>query len=344
MRGHVIDDEGSAMLSISLFTLFLMASISCFGAESDAPLCHVQVNMSAGSLPQNLKMQVFAADKRLAELTVPYTGSLVLPPLAPGEYRLQTGEGTNFITSGPLHVPKSGECEVSINILGHTDARSKLIEDDLDVEDLRVPRKARDRFEKGFGALQRGDLQEARKEFLEVVRLDPKLSRAYNVLGVISDQQQDRVAARGYFEKALELNPRSKSALMNLAKLCMLEKQYDAALALFERFRMGARDSADIHAMEADAYVKLGRYPEAIREAHAAHNLSHANWEMVHLIAATAYEALHQTQMAAAEYRLYLEESSNPEMRAVASRRLRELGGVAEASSPTAPMNSFLPR
>lgn len=331
------------MRFISLPMLLFVSSTLCFAAGAETRSCHVQVNMSSGSLPQDIKLQVFAADKRIAELPVLLTGSVILPPLAPGEYRLQTGEGTNFMTSGPLHVPESGACEYTINILGHADSKSKLVEDDLDVEDLRVPRKARERFEQGFATLQQGNLEEARKDFLEVIRLDPKLSRAYNVLGVISDQQMDRAGARQYFEKALELNPRSKPALMNMAKLSMREKQYDTALGLLERFRVGARETADVHAMEADAYLKLAKYPEAIREAQAAHRLSHANWETVHLIAATAYEALHQPQMAAIEYQLYLDESSNPEMRAVASRRIRELGGVAQASPAPIPINSLMP-
>jgi Flp pilus assembly protein TadD len=228
--------------------------------------------------------------------------------------------------------------------VGHADAKNQLVEDDLDVEDLRIPRKARERFEKGFAALQQGELEQAKVDFLEVTRLDPKLSRAYNVLGVISDQQTNRAAARQYFQKALELNPRSKAALMNLAKLCMVEKQYDAALGFLERFRAGSRDHADVYGMEADAYLKLHRYEDAIRAAQAAHRLSHENWDIVHLIAASAYEALHQPELAASEYRLYLDESSNPEMRAVALQKVRNLGGVAQQSQTTVPINSLMPR
>jgi tetratricopeptide (TPR) repeat protein len=291
-----------------------------------------------------MKLQVFAGDKNVSEMKVPFDGNVSLPPLAPGKYRVQTGEGANFLTSGPLNVPESGVCELHVNIVGHADTKNQLVEDDLDVEDLRIPRKARERFEKGFAAFQHGDLAEARKDFLEVTRLDPKLSRAYNVLGVIFDQQKDHAAARKYFEKALELNPRSKAALMNMAKLCMLEKQYDAALNFLERFRAGSRDHADVYGMEADAYLTLGRYQDAIRAAQAAHRLNHRNWDTVHLIAASAYEALHQPEMAASEYGLYLDESSNPEMRAVAFQKVRELSGVAQQNQTAVPMNSLLPR
>ncbi len=332
------------MRCIVYFASLLFASAFSVASTMEPRICHVQVNMSAGSVPTKMKLQVFTGNRRISEMKVPFDGNLFLPPLAPGEYRVQTGEGTNFVTSGPLHVPESGACELGVNVLGHADAKNQLVEDDLDVEDLRVPRKARDRFEKGFAAVQRGDLEEAKKDFLEVTRLDPKLSRAYNVLGLISDQQKNRAEAWQYFQKALELNPRSKMALMNLAKLCMLEKNYDAALGFLERFRVGSSEHADVYGMEADAYFKLGRYSEAIRAAQAAHRLNHQNWEVVHLIAAGSYEALHQPGMAAAEYGVYIDESSNPQMRAVASQKIRDLGRVAQQSQTTVPINSLMPR
>ena len=332
------------MRRIAICALLLLAS--CFGSESGLRTCRVQVTMSMGApIPQNLKLRVFAGEKRLSEQTVPFTGSALLPPLAPGEYRIQTGgAGSNFFTWGPLHVPETGACDFGINIIGHADASNRLVEDDLDVEDLRVPPKARERFEKGFAALQHGQLQDAKKEFLEVIKIDPRLSRAYNVLGSISDQQKDPIAARRYFEKALELNPRSKVALMNLARLCIVERQYESAISLMERFRVGTRETADVHAIEANAYLKLRNYPEAIREARAAHALWHVNWETVHLIAATAYEAMHQPEMAAAEYRTYMDESSNSAMRAVAAQKVRALESVVQQSQPAVPMNSLVPR
>ncbi|HWC18714.1 MAG TPA: tetratricopeptide repeat protein [Terriglobales bacterium] len=327
--------------------LFLSFSVLSFSSESELQVCHIQVIMSAGTpIPQNLPMQVFAGGKRLASFTIPFTGSMLLPPLAPGTYRIQTGgPGSNFFTSGPLHVPPAGPCEMGINITGRATANNQIVDDDVDVEDLRVSPKARAEFEKGFSALQRGDLDLAKKQFLEVTRLAPKLSRAYNVLGVISDQSGDRAAARKYFEKAVELNPHGKAALMNLIKLSMLEKQYEAALVLLEQYRVGLRDTADVHGIAANAYLKLGRYEEAIREARAAHNLPHTNWESVHVIAAAAYESIHEPAMASAEYRLYMDEASNPAMRTEVAQRIRELGAVAQQQSPVQmPMNSLAPR
>lgn len=323
-----------------LFTGFSLVS------ESQLQTCHVQVTLSnAEMLPPTLKLQIYQQNRRVAEATVPWNGSITLPPLAAGDYRAQTGGmGKNFLVSKPVHVPPAGPCEMGINIFGRADAKNKLVDDDLELEDLRVSSKARAAFRQAFADFQRGELEKARSGFLRVVQLAPRLSRAYNVLGVISDQLGDRKAGRQYFEKSLELNPRSKTTLMNLAKLLMLEKQFDAALELLERYRQGSPEIAEVHAMEADAYLNLGKYKEAIREASAAHNLPHVNWEMVHTIAARAYEALQQPELAAQEYRRYGEETSNPAMKAFVGQRIRDLSGELDREKATVEGNSFAPR
>jgi tetratricopeptide (TPR) repeat protein len=328
-----------------LLLVLLSTSAFAFGFDSELRTCHVHVIMSNGTaLPANLKLQIFAAGKRISEVEVPESGEVALP-LKAGEYRMQTGgAGTNFLTSGLLHVPMNGDCEAGINIVGRASADNRIAEDDVDIEDLRLSQKARDTFEHAFADFQHGELKKAAEGFLEVTKLAPRLSRTYNVLGVIADQQGDRASARDYFNRALELNPRSRAAMMNLIKLCMSEKQYEAALTLLERYRVGTRDDADVHALAANADLKLQKYDDAIREAHAAHSLSHLNWESVHVIAASAYEALHQPERAAEEFRIYLQETSNPAFRQMAQQKIRELENVAQQNSAAAPINSFVQR
>jgi len=333
-------------LVVVLFVLSLSISSFSYGS-SQSPLrtCHFQVAMSNGeTVPSNLRLQVFDGTNRVAQVGIPLTGA-ASQDLPVGDYRVQAGGiGANFLTSGPLHVPQSGECQFGITVDGRTDAANNIVEEDVDVEDLRISTKTRSLFQRAFTQLERGDLREAKASFLEVIRLAPRLSRAYNVLGVISDQQGDTRSGRQYFEKALELNPRSKAALMNLAKLSMIERKFEPALALLERYRIGTRDIADVHAMEAEAYLKLGKYNEAIREASAAHLLAHPNWASVHVIAAAAFEAIHQPDFAVREYQRYIEERPAEPMRERAAQRIRELTTVAAQQTTPPAMNSLMSR
>jgi Flp pilus assembly protein TadD len=326
--------------------LFLLGS-SIFSLASDSQLrsCHVQIVLSSGAIPPKLRLQVFNGMSRIREVRVPETGSTTITDLAPGDYRIQSGGlDANFLTTGPMHVPASGPCELGFTIVGRADSHNSLAEDDVDVEDLRVSSRARSLFQLAFAQFERGELQKSKDSFIEVTKLAPKLSRAYNILGVISNQQGDARSGRQYFEKALELNPRSKPALMNLAKLSIVERRFEDALAILERYRIGSPDVADVHAMEAEAYLKLGRYNEAIREAKAAHELPHPNWASVHVIAATSFEALHQPDHAVSEYRRFIEECNQQPLRERAERRISELTSVASQQPSEIPMNSLAVR
>lgn len=326
--------------------LLVGSSISSLAADLQPQSCRVQVLMSSGRLPAKLKLQIFDGNRRIREIRVPAGGSITIPDLAPGDYRMQTGGvDSNFLTAGPLHVPESGPCELGFTIVGRADSHNAFLEDDVEVEDLRLSPQARSLFQSAFTEFERGELQKARDSFVEVTRLAPKLSRAYNILGVICNQLGDQQSGRQYFEKALELNPRSKPALMNLAKLSIVERRFGEALTILERYRIGTPDIADIHAMEAEAFLKLGKYHEAIREAKASHSLPHANWATVHVIAAASFEALHQPDSAVAEYRQFIAESNQEPLRERAAQRINELNPLVVQQPTTAvPSNSLLER
>ena len=326
--------------------LVVGSSIPSLASHLQLQNCHVQVSMSSGAVPGKLKLQVFDGNRRIRELRVPENGSVVIPDLVPGDYRIQTGGvDTNFLTAGPVHVPESGPCELGFTISGRTDLHNALLEDEVEVEDLRVSSQVRSLFQSAFAEFERGELQKARDSFVEVIRIAPKLSRAYNILGVVCNQLGDQQSGRQYFEKALELNPRSKPALMNLAKLSIVERRFNDALSILERYRIGIPDIADTHAMEAEAFLKLGKYSDAIREAKASHALPHANWATVHVIAAASFEALHQPDSAVAEYRQFIAECNQQSLREQAARKIIELTPLVVQQPTTAvPLNSLLER
>ena len=328
-----------------LFAALLSFSLLTFGFDTQKFDCEVHVAMANGSrIPPNLRLQLFDQETRLVETVIPVSGTVSLPPLPPGHYRVQVGGGaTNLVTTGPLHATVE-PCLLAMSIEGRSESANRIEDDDLDVEDLRVSARVRTLFHAAFADLQRGDLETARNGFLQLIKLDPKLSRAYNILGVISDQLGDNQAGRLYFEKALELNPRSKTALMNCAKLSMMEHRYSDALALLERARSGTRENADVHAMEAIAYLRLNRFPEAIREAQAVHALPHANWANIHVVAASAYERLHETAAAIREYRQYLEESAVEATRVIVARKIQALSEPTGGKATSLPMDSFVRR
>jgi Flp pilus assembly protein TadD len=302
--------------------------------------------MANGSpLPQKMRADVFYGDRKISSVELGARQPVRSLALAPGDYRVQiNGKDVSYVYTGHLHVDETLPCVYQASLTGRT-TMGGLTDDEVDVEDLRISGKTRSIFEAGFSALEHGQLQPAKDLFLKVIALSPNLSRAYNILGVISDQQGDHAAAEQYFDKALELNPRSQSAKLNLAKLFMAERHYREGLTLLDQF--GATENTDVLVMKAQANLQLGRFGEAIKQARAVHLLSHANWASVHVIAAQAYEHMSQPELARVEYETYVRESPQGDLRAAASKRMQELGptGVAERSaSAPPPINSLLPR
>jgi tetratricopeptide (TPR) repeat protein len=334
MRFHAA--LGSFLVGLSSFA---------FPVDGLSQSCSVHVAMADGSaIPKNMHLWIFRGDKRLVDAKIPETGTLTVDSLQPGNYRAQIGGGEQkFLTSGPLDVAETGVCTFGIDLDAHTNADKKIAEEDVDVEDLRVSGRARSLFSAAFADFQAGKLEKSKQEFLQVTQMAPRLSRAYNVLGVISTQQNQKEAARQFFERALELNPRGSSALMNLAKLSIQDKEYAAVVALLERHSGTTREVADAHALKAEAYLGLGKFEQAIAESRAAHALPHSNWAYVHLISAGALERLGQQNSALQEYRTFLQESHNDLSRTVAIQRIHDLTTRPREQMPPIPTSSFMP-
>ena len=68
--------------------------------------------------------------------------------------------------------------------------------------------------------------------FQEAIRINPEDERAYNNLGMIFGQQGNLKAAKNYFEKVLELNPRS-DAFNNLGVVYLNTEHYEKAVRCF---------------------------------------------------------------------------------------------------------------
>lgn len=72
-------------------------------------------------------------------------------------------------------------------------------------------------YELGNKLFEEGKFTDAEPILKDVIVITPKYADVYNKLGIISNLNGDLRTAAGYFEKALELNPRYTEASLNLA-------------------------------------------------------------------------------------------------------------------------------
>lgn len=83
--------------------------------------------------------------------------------------------------------------------------------------------------------MKRGEYEEARKIYNDILLKDPGNAKAYNKLGVICAYEKDTNQAKIYFMKALQLNPHLSSAASNLGNIYFELQDLDKAKTFYEK-------------------------------------------------------------------------------------------------------------
>jgi tetratricopeptide (TPR) repeat protein len=136
----------------------------------------------------------------------------------------------------------------------------------------------RDYFDRGF-------YQDAIRELLEAVKLNPGFPDLHNQLGLALSMNGDRREAAAEFRRALELNPNYVEARLNLAIVFNEMGQYEDAMREFnvERLRDHEQENlspevrsylAETHMMLGDTYRNVGVLVDASQEYRKALKLS----------------------------------------------------------------------
>ena len=80
-----------------------------------------------------------------------------------------------------------------------------------------------------------GKIDEAEKCFLSLVENDSDGKEAYNNLGVIAFQQDDKAKAIDYFTRSLEIDPLDRDTIVNYTNLLRSLDQLPIVIPLLEK-------------------------------------------------------------------------------------------------------------
>ena len=193
------------------------------------------------------------------------------------------------------------------------------------VVDFNVPKDARKAVEGGVEAFNRGELDQARQDFEKAIAKYPKYASAYNFLGLTLVEQKQPDSGQKAFEKAIELNQNFAEAYTNLAKLYFHQQKFASSEPLLEK--AVTADPRNVDALTFLVQVELlgGKYDLAAANARRVHELPHANYPIVHFMAARALRANKQPREAMNEYRLFLQEAPNSKNSPLARQELGQL-------------------
>lgn len=120
--------------------------------------------------------------------------------------------------------------------------------------------------DRGLQAHYAGQLEEAEKDYREVLVHDPKNEWAFYNLGVIEQSRGKDVAAESYYRSALETAPRMAVALYNLGIIRAKAGDLNGALDLYQRAVAAAPNNVGAHLNLGLLLQQLGRKAEGDAE------------------------------------------------------------------------------
>lgn len=188
----------------------------------------------------------------------------------------------------------------------------------------RVPKAARQAFERGLKLKREGRADEAFASLTRAVESFPDYFQALAERGDLLVARRELTAAAADFERALRANARYEPALRG-AGYCKLEaREFASAADYLERAATADPARAGTHLLLGVAFLELDRRDEARHSLQQALKLDAAGAARAHIHLANLYAREHRFKEAADELHLYLEtavaDPDAPEMRKVEAR------------------------
>lgn len=125
---------------------------------------------------------------------------------------------------------------------------------------------ARGHYNLGLAYAKRGRSEDALKEFVTTLKLNPHHGKARNNLGIIYDQQGRPDDAIKEFQTVLQLNPNDRNAHYNLGLVFGRQDRLDDAIREFQTVLQLNPNDANAHNNLGVIFAKQERWDDAIRE------------------------------------------------------------------------------
>ena len=207
----------------------------------------------------------------------------------------------------------------------------------VSVFDLEAPRYAVNEFNKASELLKQQKAKEAIDHLQKSIRMYPKFVSAHDALGLAYLDSDDADDAKAEFEVAVKLDEKFAGSLMNLGRLELSQKNYDAALSHVEKAAGLRPQDAKVLIVLAYAQIYTHQYNHAIDTAVRVHALPHKDMANVHYVAASAAIALKDFPTVRRELQLFMQEDPTNPLTPSAQYNLKILASAKiDSSQPSA--------
>ena len=161
---------------------------------------------------------------------------------------------------------------------------------------------------KAIESLRSNKMPEARSHLETAYRVAPTSAEVNYLFGVYSLRMSDRVQAKSYWTRTLELYPRHFRALLSLSQALLDENKPGEALPYLGRAVRAEPYSWRAHAIYADAYLRQGSPDEAVKQADRALELGHGQAAVVQRFLAAALAKRGERDKAVSVLQNYVQE------------------------------------
>ena len=162
-------------------------------------------------------------------------------------------------------------------------------------------------FEKAQSAVDKQKYDQALALLRQLLAADPADFQAWTELGTLHLMRGDPVEAEQSYRRALSERPAFPLALLNLGRVLMSQKKYEAAVEPLDRAVQVQPDSPDANHLLGEAYLQIRKGSRAVGYLNEAIRLDPTGKADLHLRLASLYKAAGLKDKAAAEYKLFLD-------------------------------------
>jgi tetratricopeptide (TPR) repeat protein len=176
----------------------------------------------------------------------------------------------------------------------------------ISVVRLKIPQKARDRYDKAVQAYMRGKLDQADKAVNQSLAIYPENPEALTLRGLIAWQNKDATAAITDLQKSVDVDPTYGPAYTAMSSIFNSEGKYDDAVHITERAVAITPNAWQGYFEMAKAMLGKGLYQKALQVASKAETLAPSGIAGIHLLKAYALVPLKLYKEAGTELQAFL--------------------------------------
>jgi Flp pilus assembly protein TadD len=171
---------------------------------------------------------------------------------------------------------------------------------------LKIPQKARDRYNKAVQAYTRGKFDEADKSVSQSLAIYPENPEALTLRGLIAWRNQNTAAALEDLQQSVAVDPSYGPAYTAMSSIFNSEGKYDDAVRTTERAVAINPNAWQGYFEQAKALLGKGLYQKALQIANKAETLAPSGIAGVHLLKAYALVPLKLYKEAGTELQAFL--------------------------------------